>query len=390
MREVVICGGARTAIGSFNGVLATVPAVKLGATVIKEAIKRAGVSENLIEEVYMGMVLQAGVGQAPARQASIYAGVPSKTPCTTIHKVCGSGMKSVMIAAAQIALGEIDIAIAGGMENMSQTPHALLGSRDGFRMGNAELVDLMIKDGLWDPYHNFHMGSAAEMCAEKYEITREMQDIFAISSYKKAQKAIADGVFSSEIAPVEISTKKGVQIISEDEEPSKVNFDKISTLKPVFKKDGTVTAANASSLNDGAAALILASKEKAIELGLPILGTLKSWTSYAHEPEWFTTAPAFAIEKLLNKTGWHKDDVDTFELNEAFSVQSLAVIKEAQLNPDKININGGAVALGHPIGASGARIIVTMLYQMMRNDFKKGIASLCIGGGEATAISIER
>ncbi|MBN2695529.1 thiolase family protein [bacterium] len=390
MREVVICAGARTAIGSFGGVLSSVPAVKLGAAVIKEAIKRAGVSENLIEEVYMGMVLQAGTGQAPARQAAIYAGVPAKTPCTTIHKVCGSGMKSVMIAAAQIALGEIDIAVAGGMENMSQSPHALLGSRDGFKMGNTELVDLMIKDGLWDPYHNFHMGSAAEMCADKYGITRDMQDKFAISSYQKAQKAISDGVFISEITPIEISTRKGVQIISEDEEPLKVNFDKISSLKPVFKKDGTVTAANASSLNDGAAALVLASKERALELGLPILGTLKNWTSYAHEPEWFTTAPAFAIEKLLKKSDWNKDDVEIFELNEAFSVQSLAVIKEAQLNPDKININGGAVALGHPIGASGARIIVTMLYQMIRDDLKKGVASLCIGGGEATAISIER
>lgn len=390
MKEVVICSGARTPIASFNSLFSTISAVKLGAIAIKAAVERAKLDVKLIDEVYMGMVLQAGTGQAPARQASIFSGIPNTVPCTTIHKVCGSGMKSIMIAVNQILAGDADIVIAGGMENMSQSPHALLKSREGYKMGDAVLTDLMLKDGLIDAYDNIHMGVAAEMCAEKYGITRVMQDEFAINSYKKAQKAITEGVFKDEIVKVDMSTKKETIIVENDEEPFKVKFDKISALNPVFKKDGTITAANASSLNDGAAAIVIASKEKAIELGLPILATIKCQASYAHEPVWFTTAPIGAIAKLLKKANLTKDDIDLFELNEAFSVQSLAVIKELGLDESKININGGAVALGHPIGASGTRIVVSLIYEMIRKNAKRGVASLCIGGGEATALLIER
>ena len=390
MREVVILAGARTPMGSFNGSLASVPATRLGAIAIKEAIKRAEIKPEMIDEVYMGMVLPAAVGQAPARQAAIFAGLPNSVTCTTVNKVCGSGMKTVMLAAAQIALGEIDFAVAGGMENMSMVPHALPGSRLGHKMGDITMVDLMVKDGLWDVYNDFHMGIAAEMCAEKYEITREMQDEFAVNSYKKAIKAIEDGIFKDEIVPVEVKTRKGSVIVDTDEEPGRVKFDRIPTLRPAFKKDGTVTAANASSINDGASAIILASKEKAEELGLPVLATLKHWTSYAHEPEWFTTAPSHAINKILKKANLKPEDIDLYEVNEAFSVVSLVTNKLSNLPADRVDVNGGAVALGHPIGNSGTRILITLLYEMKRRNAKKGLASLCIGGGEATAVIVER
>ena len=390
MKEVVILSGARTPMGSFNGSLSAVPATQLGAIAIKEAVKRANLDPALIDEVYMGMVLPASVGQAPARQAAIFAGLPNTVTCTTVNKVCGSGMKTVMLAAAQIALGEIDFAVAGGMENMSMVPHALPGSRLGHKMGDFSMVDLMVKDGLWDVYNNFHMGIAAEMCAEKYNLTREMQDEFAVNSYKKAIKAIEDGKFKDEIVPVEVKTRKGVTVVDTDEEPSRVRFDKISTLRPAFKKDGTVTAANASSINDGASAIILASKEKAEELGLPVLATLTDWTSYAHEPEWFTTAPTHAIKKVLKKADLTPNDIDLYEINEAFSVVSLVTNQLAELPSERVDVNGGAVALGHPIGNSGTRILISLLYEMKKQDAKTGLASLCIGGGEATAVIVKR
>ncbi len=390
MKEVVIVSAARTAMGSFNGALSTVNATTLGATVIKEVVERAGIDKNLVEEVYMGMVLPAAVGQAPARQAAIFAGLSNHVTCTTINKVCGSGMKTVMLAAAQIKLGEIDFAIAGGMENMSKVPHAMLGSRVGHKMGNINMTDLMVNDGLWDVYNDFHMGVAAEMCAEKYNITREMQDEFAIDSYKKSIKAIEDGKFKEEIVPVEIKTRKGVTVFDTDEEPSRVRFDKIPTLRAVFKKGGTVTAANASSINDGASAVLLTSKEKAEELGLEILATITDWTSYAHEPEWFTTAPSFAIKKVLDKASMKVEDIDIFEINEAFAVVSLVTNQLVGIDPSKVDLNGGAVALGHPIGNSGTRILVTLLHEMKRENLKTGLASLCIGGGEATAMILKR
>ncbi len=390
MKEVVILSGARTPMGSFNGSLSTVPAIKLGAIAIKEAVKRANLKPELIDEVYMGMVLPAGVGQAPARQAAIFAGLPNTVTCTTVNKVCGSGMKTIMLAAAQIALGEIDFAVAGGMENMSITPHALPNSRVGHKMGDFSMVDLMVKDGLWDVYNDFHMGMAAEMCAEKYNLTREMQDEFAVNSYKTAIKAIEDGKFKEEIVPVEVKSRKATVIVDTDEEPNRVRFDKIKTLRPAFKKDGTVTAANASSINDGASAVILASREKAEELGLPILATLTNWTSYAHEPEWFTTAPSHAIKKVLKKANLTPDDIDLYEINEAFAVVSLITNQLAELPAERVNQNGGAVALGHPLGNSGSRILISLLYEMKRQNAKKGLASLCIGGGEATAVIVER
>ena len=390
MKDVVIVSAVRTAMGSFNGGLLKVGATKLGGIVIKELVKRSGVDANLIDEVYMGMVLPAAVGQAPARQAAIFGELPNSVTCTTINKVCGSGMKTVMLAASQIKLGEIDFAIAGGMENMSQVPHAMLGSRLGHKMGDINMTDLMVKDGLWDVYNDFHMGVAAEMCVDKYNITREMQDEFTIDSYKKAIKAIEDGKFKDEIVPVEIKTRKGVTIFDTDEEPSRVRFEKIPTLRAVFKKDGTVTAANASSINDGASAVLLTSREKAEELGLEILAEITDWTSYAHEPEWFTTAPSFAIKKVLDKADMKVEDIDLFEINEAFSVVSLVTNQLVGIDNTKVDVNGGAVALGHPIGNSGTRILVTLLHEMKRQNLKTGLASLCIGGGEATAMIVKR
>ncbi len=391
MREVWIAGAARTPIGSFAGSLAAVSTTKLGAVAIKAAVERSGVPVDQIDDVYMGCVLPANLGQAPARQAAIFAGLPQSTPCTTVNKVCGSGVKVVMLAASQIKAGDADIVVAGGMENMSQAPYYLAGARDGYRLGHQQVTDAMIKDGLWDVYNDFHMGNAAEICAKDKTITREAQDAFAAESYRRAQAAVASGVFKDEIAPVTITGKKGdVTVIDSDEEPGRGNPSKFAALRPAFDKNGTVTAANASSINDGAAALVLVSADKGKALGIKPMARILGYATHAQAPEWFTTAPVFAVQKAVAKAGLKLSDIDVFEINEAFSVVSLACQEGLGLDPAKVNIYGGAVALGHPIGASGTRILVTLLHNLQRADKRYGVASLCIGGGEAVAIVVER
>ena len=390
MKEVVIVSAVRTPIGSFQGALSSLTAPQLGAIVIKEAVKRAGIKNEDVSEVIMGCVLSAGIGQAPARQASIYAGLPESVPCLTINKVCGSGLKSIMLGAQAIMCGDAEVVVAGGMESMSNVPYYLDKARSGYRMGNGVLLDGLIKDGLWDVYNNFHMGSAAELCAREMNITRQQQDDFAAESYKRSLNAIEKGLFKEEIVEIKIKGKKGDVVVSNDEEPGKVNFEKGLQLKPAFEKDGTVTAFNASKINDGAAALVLMSKEKADELGLKPLAKIISQISFAQKPEWFTTAPGFAINNILKKANLKLEDIDLFEANEAFSVQCIAVNKIANLDPAKVNVNGGATALGHPIGGSGARILTTLLYAMKNRNAKRGIATLCIGGGEASAVIVER
>lgn len=390
MRQVVIASACRTPIGSFLGALSSLSAPQLGAIAISEAIKRAKISPDQVDEVFMGCVLSAGVGQAPARQASIFAGIPNTVPCTTINKVCGSGMKSVMIAALTIAAGEADVVVAGGMESMSNSPYLIEKARSGYRMGDGKIVDEMIKDGLWDVYNNYHMGNAAELCARECNITRSQQDEFAVLSYKRAIEATEKGYFKDEIVPVPVKSKEGTIYVTEDEEPKRVKFDKIPHLKPAFDSSGTVTAANASKINDGASALVLMSEEKARELGLTPMAYIRAQASYAQAPEWFTTAPATVIQKLLKKTGLTKEDIDLFEINEAFSVVSLAVRQILDLDLERVDVHGGAVALGHPIGASGARILTTLLYAMKQRDSHRGIAAICIGGGEATGVLVER
>ncbi len=391
LNEVVIASACRTPIGSFNGSLSSLSAPQLGSIVIKEALRRAGISGKDVDEVYMGEVLTAGVGQAPARQASIWAGIPKNVPCTTINKVCGSGMKSVMLAAQAIMLGHAEIIVAGGMESMSNAPYLLDKARTGYRLGHGQLIDSMIKDGLWDVYNDFHMGNAAELCARECQVPREAQDEFAIESYRKALCAQKQGDFNEEIVPVEVDLgKKGKITVTEDEEPKRVNFEKIKTLKPVFEEDGTVTPANASSINDGAAACVVMSAKRAQRLGIQPLARIVAQASTAKDPEWFTTAPADVIKLILDKVNLTLDDIDLFEINEAFAVVNLAVGKELGLDMNKVNVHGGAVALGHPIGASGARILVTLLYAMKRYNKKRGLAAICIGGGEATAVIVER
>ena len=391
MRDVVIVGAARTAIGSMAGGLSTVPAPRLGAVAIKAALERAGVAPGAVDEVFMGCVLAAGVGQAPARQAALFAGLPQSVPCMTLNKVCGSGLKSVMLAAQTIKCGDAEVVVAGGMENMSLTPYLLPGARDGFKMGHQKVIDSMIADGLWDVYHDFHMGNAAEICAKDCGISRQDQDAFARLSYERALAAIKAGVFKAEIAPVSIPQKKGDPVVFEtDEEPGRWQPAKMDALRPAFTKDGTVTAANASSINDGAAALVLTSAEYAQKHGLTVLGRITGYGQHAQAPEWFTTAPAYAIKKVLEKQGLTPNDIDLYEVNEAFAVVSLVVNKIAELPADRVNVNGGAVALGHPIGASGARILVTLLHALAARDAKRGLASLCIGGGEAVALTVER
>lgn len=385
----VILSAARTPIGSFMGSLAALPAPRLGSIAIKEAVSRAGVDINEIQEVIMGNVLAAGIGQAPARQASIYAGLPEKVECMTINKVCGSGLKAVMLVDQAVRCGDIELAVAGGQESMSNAPYILSKAREGYRMGNGELIDSMIHDGLWDVYNQLHMGMAGELCSSEFNFDRQSQDEYAVESYKRAITAQQDGKFDSEIAVVTIEDKKGTQIISQDEEPGKVNFSKVPNLKPVFKKDGAITAANASSINDGAAALIIASEDFARKNGLKPLASIISHNSFAQKPEWFTTAPASAITKLLNNTGLSISDIDLFEINEAFSCVPMHSVQALGISRDKVNINGGAVALGHPIGASGARILTTLIYALKYHNLKRGIASLCIGGGEANAILVE-
>ncbi len=391
IRKVVIASAVRTPIGSFLGALSSLSATKLGSLVIEEALKKADIEKSLVDEVIMGNVLAAGEGQAPARQAALGAGLSQKTECLTINKVCGSGLKSVMLAAQAIMVGDADIIVAGGMESMSNVPHYLLNSRNGYRLGHQKLVDGMIHDGLWDVYNNYHMGNAAELCAKEMNFSREDQDAFTLESYRRSQNAQKEGKFISELIPVEIPNRKGdPTIVDTDEEPSRVNFEKIPKLRPVFDKEGTVTAANASTINDGAAALVVMAEEKATELGIKPMAEIVAQASAAKAPEWFTTAPADAIQKVLNLGNIKIDDIDLFEINEAFAVVSLAANRLLDLNVDKVNVNGGAVSLGHPIGASGSRILVTLLHALCERNEKRGIASLCIGGGEASALLVER
>ncbi len=389
IKNVCIISASRTPVGSFMGTLASVPAPKLAAIAIKDAIRKAGISNDMVDEVIMGNVLMGGLGQAPARQACIFAGLPEKVECMTINKVCGSGLKSVMLAAQAIALGDADIIVAGGMENMSLAPYIVAKAREGYRLGHGEFTDLMIKDGLWDVYNNIHMGSCAEACAKKLGITREQQDAYAIESYKRALNAIEKGLFKDEIVPVEIPGKKEAIIVSEDEEPKKVIFDKIPTLKPAFEKDGTITAANASKINDGAAAVVLMSEEKAKELNIKPMVIIKGQCAAARDPKEFPFAPKDAVNKLMKKLGMKTSDIDLWELNEAFSSVAIGAIKELELDHSKVNVNGGAVAIGHPIGASGARVLTTLLYSMKNRNAKYGLATLCIGGGEAVALVVE-
>jgi acetyl-CoA C-acetyltransferase len=390
MKETVIVSACRTPIGSFGGTLSSVTAPKLGAIVIGEALRRAAVSKDDVDEVIMGNVLTAGEGQAPARQAAIFAGLPASVECMTINKVCGSGMKAIMLGSQAIQLGDADVVVAGGMESMSNTPYLLDKARNGYKMGNGELIDSMIKDGLWDVYNNFHMGNAAELCAKECAVSRNDQDQFAILSYRRALESQAQGRFNDEIVKVGILQKNGdIGYVEEDEDPKKTNFEKIPLLKPAFQKDGTVTAANASKINDGAAAVVLMSSERAKSLGLKPLAKIISSSSAAKKPEWFTTAPADVIPKVLKKAGLTLDQIDLLEINEAFAVVALAVNKILGIDVKKVNVNGGAVALGHPIGASGARILVTLLYALKHRSLRRGIAAICIGGGEASAMVVE-
>ena len=390
MKEVVIVSVARTPIGSFMGSLSTIPAPKLGAIAIKGALEKINLDPNLVEEVFMGNVVSAGLGQAPARQAAIFAGIPNTVPCTTVNKVCASGMKAIMLAAQTIALGDADIIVAGGMENMSAIPH-YQHARKGSKFGAITMEDGLQKDGLVDAYDNVAMGVCADTCATEYNFSREDQDAFAIQSYNRSAKAWSDGKYADEIVPVEIPQRRGEAIIfSEDEEYKNVRMDKIPTLRAAFTKDGTVTAANASTINDGGAALVLMSVDKAKELNITPLAKVKSYADAAHEPEWFTTAPAKALPKALAKANISIDDVDYFELNEAFSVVGLANMKILGITDDKVNVNGGAVSLGHPLGVSGARIVIALTSILKQNDAKIGAAAICNGGGGASAFIIER
>ncbi len=390
MNEAVIVSACRTPIGSFGGKLSTVVASKLGAIVIEESLRRAAVSKDVVDEVIMGNVLTAGEGQAPARQAAIFAGLPASVECLTVNKVCGSGMKAIMLGSQAIQLGDADVVVAGGMESMSNTPYLLEKARNGYKMGNGELIDSMIRDGLWDVYNNFHMGNAAELCAKECAVPREDQDQFAILSYRRSQESQAQGRFKDEIVKVGVRQKNGdISYVDEDEDPKKTNFEKIPFLKPAFQKDGTVTAANASKINDGAAAVLMMSSERAKLFGLKPLAKIISSSSAAKKPEWFTTAPADVIPKVLKKAGVTMEQIDLFEINEAFAVVTLAVNKILGIDVKKVNVNGGAVALGHPIGASGARIVVTLLHALKQRNLKRGLAAICIGGGEASALVVE-
>ncbi len=391
MREAVIVSAARTPIGAFGGGLASVSTPRLGAVAIKAALERAGVDGAQVDEVLMGCVLQAGLGQAPARQASIYAGLPSSVGATTVHKVCGSGLKTIILASQIIRAGDADIVVAGGMENMSQVPYLLPKARDGYRLGHGQLVDGLIHDGLWDVYNDYHMGSAAELCARECLISREEQDAYATESYRRANASIADGLFDAEIAPVTVTGPRGeTTTVTRDEEPARGKPEKFAKLRPAFEKEGTVTAANASSINDGASAMVVMSRERADALGLKPLARIVSTGAHAQAPEWFTTAPANAMQRAVDKAGITLDQVDSFEINEAFSVVSLAVAKRLGLPMEKVNPRGGAVALGHPIGASGNRIVVTLLHTLQQTGGRYGCAGICLGGGEAVALVVER
>ncbi|MCW3463809.1 acetyl-CoA C-acyltransferase [Chitinophaga nivalis] len=389
MKEVFIVATVRTPIGAFNGALSGVPATQLGATVIKAALERAGIDAAAVNEVYMGNVISANLGQAPANQASLGAGLPNTVPCTTVNKVCASGMKSIMLAAQSIQLGDNDIVVAGGMENMSAAPYYLDKARTGYKLGHGNVIDGVIRDGLWDPYKDYHMGNAGELCATEYKITREDQDAYAVESYKRAAAAWEKGSFKAEIVPVTVAGKQPVTI-AEDEDYKKVIFEKIPTLKPTFQKDGTITAANASNLNDGAAAVVLVSGEKLKELGLKPLAKIISFADASQAPEWFTTTPVKAINKALAKANLTIGDMDFAEVNEAFSCVPIANAKDLGISLDKVNVWGGAVALGHPIGCSGARIVVTLNAILHENNARYGVAGICNGGGGASAIIIEK
>ncbi|HEY6066531.1 MAG TPA: acetyl-CoA C-acetyltransferase [Thermoanaerobaculia bacterium] len=393
MKDVVILSAARTPVGSFLGKLSSLSAPALGSIAIRGALERAAIRPEDVEQVLMGNVLSAGVGQAPARQASIGAGVPSSVPCVTVSKVCGSGMRAVMDAGNAIQAGEYEAAVAGGMESMSNAPYLLDRARTGYRMGHGTLVDSMIKDGLWDPYNDVHMGGCAELCVGKYSFSREEQDAYSLESYRRAREAGKSGLAREEIVPVEVPQRKGggspPTVVDTDEEPFAAPLDKIATLKPAFQKDGTVTAGNSSKINDGAAALVVSSAEWATRRGAKPIARIVAYTSVAQAPEWFTTAPGGAIRKLLEKTGLSVRDIDLFEINEAFAAVALAAIRDLDLDPARVNVRGGAVALGHPIGASGARIVTTLVHSLRHAGKKRGIAAICIGGGEATAMLVE-
>lgn len=390
MDDVFVIGATRTPIGSYLGTLSTVPAVELGAIAIRAALAQAGVAPSMVDEVFMGNVLSAGIGQAPARQAALRAGLPDTVPCTTVNKVCGSGLQAVILGTRALLLGDAAMVVCGGMESMSQVPYYLKKARTGYRMGNDQLIDGMLLDGLWDPYHDFHMGEAAELCAAEYALSRATQDEYAVASYHKALAAQNSGAFAAELVNVEVPQRKGPpQIVAADEEPTRGEPERFASLRPVFKKDGTITAANASSLNDGAAAVVLASSS-AVEQGqFRPLARVAGYASAAGAPEWFTTAPARAIEAVLTKVGLTVEDIDLFEINEAFACVVQACAQLVGLPLEKVNVHGGAVALGHPIGASGARVLATLVHAMRARGAQRGLATLCIGGGEAVAVIVE-
>jgi len=393
MQQPVILSAVRTPIGKFMGGLAPLAATELGAKAVAEAIRRAGIDAKQVDEVILGNVVQAGLGQNPARQAALRGGCDPRVAAMTINKVCGSGLKAVALAAQGVTLGESEVVVAGGMESMSNCPYLLKGARTGFRLGNQEIYDSMIVDGLWDAYENFHMGQTAELVAEKYNISREEQDRFALESHQKAVRAIKSCFFGEQIVPIEIPQKKGAPVvIKTDESPREdTSMEALGKLRPAFKKDGTVTAGNAPGTNDGAAALVVTGEETASRLGKKPMARIVAQAVSGVEPKWVMMAPVDAVNKLLGKTGWDRDkDVDLYELNEAFAVAAIAVTRVLKLDPEKVNVNGGAVALGHPIGASGARILVTLLYELQRRNLKRGIAALCLGGGNAVALAVER
>lgn len=391
IQDVYIASATRTPIGAYLGALSSVTAPQLGATAISAALERAELAPQQVDEVFMGNVLSAGIGQAPARQAALEAGLPNTVPCTTVSKVCGSGLQAVILATRALRLGDASIAVAGGMESMSQVPYYLKQARTGYRMGNGEIIDGMILDGLWDPYNDFHMGVAGELCAEKYELSREAQDAFATESYRRARHAQTSGAFADELVAVAVPQRKGEPLqVAEDEEPQRGAPEKFAKLRPAFKPDGTITAANASSINDGASALVLATEQAIKQHQLQPLARVVGYGSAATAPEWFTIAPAKAIESTLRRLGLSASDIDLFEINEAFACVTQACSRLAGIDPERVNVHGGAVALGHPIGASGARILTTLLFALRQRQLKRGLATLCIGGGEAVAVVVER
>lgn len=391
MREVVILSAARTPVGRFLGGLAGIPAPRLGSIVIAEAVRRAGIAKEQVNEVIMGNVLSAGLGQAPARQATLFAGLPNSVPATTVNKMCGSGLKAAMLGAQAIAAGDADVVVAGGMENMSAAPYVLARARTGYRLGDDKIIDTMLRDGLVDAYQNIHMGNCAEILAREYRISRQEQDDFARLSYSRAIAAMDEGKFTDEIVAVQVPQAKDEPlVVAEDEEPRRVDFDKLPTLKPAFEEGGTVTAANASSISDGASAVVLAAADVATQYGWRPQARIVGQAGAAMAPEWFTIAPAHATRKLVEKIGWRKEDVDLYEINEAFAAVVLGVTRDLGLSLDRVNVHGGAVAMGHPIGASGARILTTLLHAMQRYEARRGVASVCLAGGEAVAMAIER